>query len=237
MQREESDEDDSEDDNRPPFIYDVESLEQALGKAAEDSETYNPNRKKLAELQKRFKELIPGEGEEGDSNDDEVPTLVDAMEDIEDDEELEDMEEDDEEARKSGWTNEFTAGDIIPEEFQEEEKPKDKRKQKKENGLLGGKMVSIDASTLDISGLETEATSREEVSPKTIKKKSKKAAKQPEIIEEDVEEDITSVVADQDDEAVTTTMSKKKKVQWVLDKNTVRRKFLLRFFSIYHTLL
>jgi hypothetical protein len=60
MQREESDEDE-DDDNRPPFIYDVDTLEKALGQAAEDPESYSPNRKKLAELQKRFKELIPGE--------------------------------------------------------------------------------------------------------------------------------------------------------------------------------
>jgi hypothetical protein len=240
MQREESEEEDedSEAENRPPFIYDVESLEQALGKATEDPETYNPNRRKLAELRKRFSELIPGE--EGDSNedDDEAPTLVDGLED---DEDLEDMDEDDEEARKGGWTNEFTAGDIIGDELVDKEEPKDTRRTRKDNGLLGGKMVSVDSSTIDISGLETEAAPSTEEEPKTKKKKSKKAAKQPviEVVVEEESEEITSVVADEDendendeneddddDEMITaTTVSKKKKVQWVLDKNTVRRKF------------
>jgi len=236
MQRGESeDSEDSEDENRPPFIYDVESLEEALGKAAEDPETYNPNRKKLAELRKRFSELIPGEEAEGDSNedDDEVPTLVDAMEEEED---LEDMEEDDEEARKGGWTNEFTAGDIIGDELVEEEKPRDTRRTKKDNGLLGGKMVSVDSSTIDISGLETEVAPSAQEEPKTKTKKAKKAAaKQPEVevVEEEETEEITTAIADEDedededdddDEMITaTTISKKKKVQWVLDKNTVRR--------------
>lgn len=254
LQRGESDDsEDSEDENRPPFIYDVESLEQALGKAAEDPETYNPNRKKLAELRKRFSELIPGEEAEGDSNedDDEVPTLVDALEEEED---LEDMEEDDEEARKGGWTNEFTAGDIIGDELVEEEKPRDTRRTKKDNGLLGGKMVSVDSSTIDISGLETEVAPSAQQEPKTKTKKAKKAAaKQPEVevVEEEETEEITTIAADEDedededgdDETITaTTISKKKKVQWVLDKNTVRRKCsllvgIMRTFAFVRILL
>ncbi|KAI8578367.1 hypothetical protein K450DRAFT_301188 [Umbelopsis ramanniana AG] len=217
IQREESEDEDPEDENRPPFIYDVESLEQALGKAAEDPETYNPNRKKLTELRKRFSELIPGE--EGDSDDEEAPTLVDALEE----EELEDMEEDDEEARKGGWTNEFTAGDIIGDELVEEEQPKDTRRTRKDNGLLGGKMVSVDSSTIDISGLETEVAPSAAEEPKIKKKKAKKAAaKQPEVeVVEEEEEEIASVVDDEDE--MVTAISKKKKVQWVLDQNTVRR--------------
>ncbi|KAI9286711.1 nucleolar protein,Nop52-domain-containing protein [Umbelopsis sp. AD052] len=210
MQREGSEDDDSEDDNRPPFIYDVESLEQALGKAAEHPESYNPNRKKLTELRKRFSELIPGE--EGDSDDEEVPTLVDAEE--EEEEELEDMDEDDEEARKGGWSNEFTAGDIIGHELKEKKQPLDTRRTRKDNGLLGGKMVSVDSSTIDISGLETEVAPLADEEPKTKKKKAKKAAKQPEaeIIEEEIKE-ITSVVDedDEDDMITATTISKKKK--------------------------
>jgi hypothetical protein len=179
MQREESDEDE-DDDNRPPFIYDVDTLEKALGQAAEDPESYSPNRKKLAELQKRFKELIPGEEGSGDEEeeDDEVPTLVEEEEQEEEDEELEEMDEDDEAAKKSGWKNEFTAAEIIAEELKED--PKDiRRRQRKDNGLLGGKIVSMDASTLDISGLESKAsTTADEEPSKSKKKKNKKKANQ-----------------------------------------------------------
>lgn len=234
MQREESDEDD---DNRPPFIYDVDTLEKALGQAAEDPESYSPNRKKLAELQKRFKELIPGDEGSGDEEeeDDEVPTLVEEeeQEEQEEDEELEEMDEDDEEAKKSGWKNEFTAAEIIAEELKED--PKDiRRRQRKDNGLLGGKIVSMDASTLDISGLESKAsTTTDEEPSKSKKKKNKKIANQeaeavveePEPVLEEEEEEETTMVFDEEAEVSTKITKKKKSVQWVLDQNTIRRKY------------
>lgn len=233
MQREESEEDeDEDDDNRPPFIYDVDTLEKALGQAAEDPESYSPNRKKLAELQKRFKELIPGEEGSGDEeDDDEVPTLVEEEEQEEEDEE---MDEDDEAAKKSGWKNEFTAAEIIAEELKED--PKDiRRRQRKDNGLLGGKIVSMDASTLDISGLESKAsTTADEEPSKSKKKKNKKKANQeaeavveePEpVIEEEEEEEETTTVSDEEAEVTTKITKKKKSVQWVLDQNTIRRKY------------
>ncbi|GAB5588838.1 hypothetical protein Unana1_03738 [Umbelopsis nana] len=238
MQKEKSEEDDDdENDERPPFIYDVDTLEKALGHAAEDPETYGPNKKKLAELQRRFKELIPGEEgseESNNSDDDEAPALVDAMEE---NEELEELDEDEEDAKRSGWKNEFTAADIIADELKDEPKSKDKgRKPKKDNGLLGGKMVSIDASTLDISGLETSTTTEEEAKPKN-KKKAKKAkeveeepAVEEEVEEEVIEEETEVVTSDEEDkdaedaEVTAHVMKKKKKsVQWVLDKNTIRR--------------
>jgi hypothetical protein len=226
---EQDDNEEENDEERPPFIYDVETLHAALGKAAQDPDTYSPNRKKLAELEKRFKDLIPGDDGSGDEeeeeDDDEAPTLVD---DLEEEEEEENLEEDDESARKSGWINEFTAGDLIAHELKEDAKPKERKK--KDNGLLGGKMVSIDASTLDISGLETQIPSSEEPKPKKSKKKSKKHTEEPvELVEpiepeniEESEEILTTV--SEDGQSTTTKVTKKKKVQWVLDQNTIRSK-------------
>src|ERR1700710_3014346 len=129
QQAENEDEQEAANDDRPPFIYDVETLHVALVKAAEDPETYNPNRKKLSELEKRFKDLIPGE--EGSESSDEAPELVDGME--EEVEEMEEEDEDEESARKTGWMNEFTAGDLIAKELKE---TKSMDKKRKDNGLL-----------------------------------------------------------------------------------------------------
>ncbi|KAG2184364.1 hypothetical protein INT43_000273 [Umbelopsis isabellina] len=234
----EIDDEDNEED-RPPFIYDVETLHPALAKAAQDPDTHSPNRKKLAALEKRFKDLIPGEEGENDEeeDDDEAPTLVATL----DEEDEEDLEEDDDSARKTGWMNEFTAGDLIADELKEEPKPKERRRP--DNGLLGGKMVSIDASTLDISGLETKVAPSEQPKPKKAKKSKKQAEEPVELVEavedmedmEDVEdmedmepeeieetEEIVTGVSD-DGQSTTTKVTKKKKVQWVLDQNTIRR--------------
>lgn len=240
MDQEDSEDDDNEED-RPPFIYDVETLHPALAKAAQDPDTHSPNRKKLAALEKRFKDLIPGEV---DSDDDEAPTLVETLEE-EEEEEDEELEEDEESARKTGWLNEFTAGDIIGKELKEDPKPKERRRP--DNGLLGGKMVSIDASTLDISGLETKVTPSEQPKSKKAKKSKKQAVEPVELVEamediEDVEdiadvedlddiepeeieetEEVVTAVSD-DGQSTTTKVTKKKKVQWVLDQNTIRSK-------------
>ncbi|KAJ2955843.1 hypothetical protein NQZ79_g8221 [Umbelopsis isabellina] len=213
MDQEDSEDEDNEED-RPPFIYDVETLHPALAKAAKDPDTYSPNRKKLAALEKRFKDLIPGEegSDDEEEDDDEAPTLVETL----DEEEEEELEEDDESARKSGWMNEFTAGELIADELKEDPKPKERRRP--DNVALKPKPLLQKSQKL-----------------KKAKKKSKKQTEEPvELVEavedaEDVEpedieetEEIVTAVSN-DGQSTTTKVTKKKKVQWVLDQNTIRR--------------